>query len=285
LIAEVLNDYAEFMKPRKSASERLGYAMVHLLDYWEDKTVADINRETIQAYSLSAKKKDSKEQRASSTIRRELICLRASINHAVAMSRVLPVTRFALPEDTAPRDRWLDKSEAVRLLNAARAEYRNRFTLTLFIVIALHSLQRMSAILELEWSQIDFRNRTIDFNKPGVARTKKRRALQPMAKTLYGHLKRRFEKYGDKSEYVFHQLHPPYNRVQSIAKGFRTACRRAKLRNVTPHTLRHTGITWAVQRGENRSDIAQYVNLSMETMDKVYSHHDPKKLRDLARRM
>ena len=285
LIAEILTDYAEFMKPRKSASERLGYAMVHLLDHWEDKTVADINKESIQSYILSATRMDSDVPRAISTIRRELICLRAALNHAVAMNRMLPFSRFELPKDTVPRSRWLDRTEAAKLLRSARMEYRSRFALTLFISLALHTAQRMSAILELEWSQIDFRTRTIDFRKTGVAETKKRRARLVMSSMVYGHLKRRFDAYGDKTEFVFHQLHPPHNRILSIAKGFRAACRRAKLRNVTPHTLRHTAISWAVQRGENRSDIAQYVNLSMETMDNVYSHHDPKKLRELAGRM
>jgi integrase len=277
-IAEVLNDYAEFLRPRPSASERLAYAMTHLLDYWEDRTVDAINKVSIQDYCVKANRKTS-------TVRRELICLRGAMNHAVSMNRMVPFNRFELPEDSSPRDRWLDKSEAALLLCSARAEYRSKFTLSLFISLALHTAQRMGAILELEWDQIDFRNRVIDFNKPGKVKTKKRRGKMRMSPMVFGHLLRRFRMYGDKSKFVFHQKQAPYNRVSSITKGFRAACVRAELKKVTPHTLRHTAISWAVQRGESRSEVSEYVNLSMETMDAVYAHHDPERLRKLADRM
>jgi hypothetical protein len=44
---------------------------------------------------------------------------------------------------------------------------------------------------------------------------------------------------------------------------------------VTPHTLKHTAITWALQNGANTWDTAGYFSTSIETIEKVYAHHSP----------
>ncbi|MCI0999819.1 site-specific integrase [Ochrobactrum sp. C6C9] len=276
LVAEALLDYAKFKADKPARSQRIAYAMVHLLDFWQQATVSEINRETLKAYELQRKA-------ARATVRRELTCLRAALNHSVAMNRMVPFPRLELPEDGKPRQRWLTKHEVAKLIRAARKEFRSRHWLVLFILVAVYTGARKTAILELEWSQIDFVNRMLDFNQPNAEETNKRRARIPLGPKLFGHLLRRHRR--SNGPYVFHQKGDANTRIHSIDKGFRAACIRAGLKHVTPHTLRHTRASWFAQDGEKILDVSEYMAVSTETLAKVYTHHNPKHLRALAARL
>lgn len=63
--------------------------------------------------------------------------------------------------------------------------------------------------------------------------------------------------------------------IASVKRAFREACADAGLEGVTPHTLRHTAITWAMQAGVPIHEAAGYFGVSRETMERVYIHHHP----------
>jgi len=277
LIAEILADYGEFKIDESSAAERIGYAMVHLLEFWGEKTVDHVNRETLKKYRRDAK-------RSQSTVRRELSVLRAALNHAVAMNRMMPFAKIELPAESQPRTRWLTRDEVAKLLRASRVEYRAKRPLTYFILLAVYTGARTGAIMDLEWSQIDLERRSIDFNKPNSEKTNKRRARIPIGRKLLGHLKRMKVTAGDETPYVFHQKRDKTRRIISVVKGFRVASKRAGFTDVTPHTLRHTCASWMAQRGEKLIDASVYLNMSMPTLSKVYAHHNDEHIKELADR-
>jgi integrase len=45
--------------------------------------------------------------------------------------------------------------------------------------------------------------------------------------------------------------------------------------DVNRHTLRHTAITWAMQRGVKPADAAGFFGVGMVTLEAVYFHHHP----------
>lgn len=53
------------------------------------------------------------------------------------------------------------------------------------------------------------------------------------------------------------------------------ACKEAGVEGVTPHTLRHTGITWLVQRGVPLWEVAGFAGVSVEQIERTYGHHSP----------
>ena len=63
--------------------------------------------------------------------------------------------------------------------------------------------------------------------------------------------------------------------VRSIKRSFTTSCRIAGLEAVSPHTLRHTAITWLVQHEVPLWEVAGFVGTSTETIERVYAHHSP----------
>jgi site-specific recombinase XerD len=47
------------------------------------------------------------------------------------------------------------------------------------------------------------------------------------------------------------------------------------LKNVTPHTLRHTRGTWLAQEGLDLWKIAGWLGQDFATTQKIYTHHHP----------
>lgn len=53
----------------------------------------------------------------------------------------------------------------------------------------------------------------------------------------------------------------------------------------TPHTLKHTAITWALQQRATRWDAAGYFSTSAQTIEPTYGHHSQNHLETVRRAM
>ena len=58
-------------------------------------------------------------------------------------------------------------------------------------------------------------------------------------------------------------------------KAWRAACQRAGVEDATPHTLKHTAVTWFFQRGGSREDATDYFDTTAQTLERVYRQHSP----------
>lgn len=63
--------------------------------------------------------------------------------------------------------------------------------------------------------------------------------------------------------------------VLRVSKGFAAVVRASGLKNVSPHILRHTAITWAMQGGTKPYDVAEYFGVSEKLIRSTYGHHHP----------
>ena len=99
--------------------------------------------------------------------------------------------------------------------------------------------------------------------------TNKRRTPALIPRQLLAHLKRW------KSQGCIWAVEYDGARVVDIKRAFSRATVEANLEGVTPHTLKHTAITWAMQSGAPSWKIAGYFSTSEETINKVYAHHAP----------
>jgi integrase len=150
-----------------------------------------------------------------------------------------------------------------RLIDACRATH-----LKLFVQIGLHTGARSGAIKSLEWSRVDFDHREIDFRPPDEVATKKRKAPQPLNYELHGILLA--AKAVAATEYVIERAG---RAIGSIKHGFANACARAGLSDdVTPHTLRHTAITWMLQADVPIWDVANFTGMTVAMVEGTYGH-------------
>ncbi len=89
---------------------------------------------------------------------------------------------------------------------------------------------------------------------------------------IVGHL-RRWKDHGSIAQFVVEWRGSP---VGSIKTAWAQAVQLAGLPgNPTPHTLRHTCVTWLKQRGVSSFEVGQFVGMSERMVEHVYGHHDP----------
>jgi integrase len=147
-----------------------------------------------------------------------------------------------------------------------------------FIRIGLATGARHEAILALTWDQVDFETGRMDFrprDKKGniLPETKKKRPHAPVSAGLMRYLKV-LKKYAEGDHVVWHRG----GRLKSVKFAFKAACKRAGLKGVTPHTMKHTYITWLLQAKQSVWDVKGLTNTSVETITRVYGHHIPDEL-------
>lgn len=256
---------------------RLAYAADPLFSWWGSQLATEVRGSTCRAYLQHRRKQGV----ADGTIRRELGLLRAALNLDHKEGFLPHPVAVTLPPAPEPKDRYLTREEAAQLIRAAK---KNAPHLVTFIRIGLETGQRAEAILSLSWmpnrdgGHVDLASGIINFNPIDRAKTKKRRAIVPISKPLLRHLK--FVRQTTRQFVIEHHGQP----IKRVKRAFKTACHHARLQNVTPHTLRHTAITWACRRGEEPFNITSYFQLTMEVLQRVYLHHHPDYLRGMVDR-
>jgi integrase len=309
LIADVLNIYLTDVAPKHSDPTITKARVMTLAAWWGDKSLADVNGTTCRQYVAYRMMQPRKASRpdvtgkpprmvTSAGARRELEDLRSAINHHRREGLCSEIVGVALPEKSEPRQDWLTRQEAARLIWAAwrYREVQNfratdRHTLrhvARFILIGLYTGTRHAAICGAAFNpaigrgHIDL-ERGVFYRRPqGVKETNKRQPPVRLPARLLSHL-RRWHRLGVASHAVVEWNGKP---VSSVKKSFAAAVTAAGInRHITPHVLRHTAATWAMQSGANVWDAAGWLGMSPELLERVYGHHHFDYQRDVAERM
>jgi len=124
----------------------------------------------------------------------------------------------------------------------------------------------------MTWDQIDIVNGTMRRRAIGVAEdARKRTPTIRLGKRILAHL-RRWKRLDGEVRYLCH-----YDgaRIVKLRRSFPEAAKRANLYGTTPHTLRHTAVTWAMQRGVPIWEVSGYFGMTVDMIQRVYGHHHP----------
>lgn len=209
------------------------------------------------------------------TIESELRQLRTILNWAVK-SKIIDVQPTTwVPKADEPRTRHLTWAEINRLLDSTELAHAR-----LFIVLALATAARMSAILDLTWDRVDFTRGLIHLHDPSRARTNKGRAIVPMNDSARAALSE--AKLASASDYV---IEWNGRRIADISRAIDTALIKAGLKQGQDgaHLLRHTAAVFMAEAGVPMTEISQYLgHRSTETTERVYARYSPDYLRKAA---
>lgn len=210
--------------------------------------------------------------RSSWTVNTELSRLKACLQWAVDNKHLSEMTVWWIPSRGKPRSRVLTLEEARRLLESA-AEHSDPH-IYLFIVLALSTAARHTAILDLTWDRVNFQTGEVTYDtsepvEPMSKSWRKGRATVIMGRLLREALEHAYE--GRQSEYV---IEHGGRRLKTVKEGFAAAVKRAGLsKGISPHTLRHTVSTWLKVDGVGLELRAQLLgHADSRTTDIVYSH-------------
>ena len=278
-IARILEGYLADRRDQVAAFATLQHAASaltrHLGDLEPDHLTTERARfyargRRAEGYQVGAVENRRRKPVSNGTIAREIVTLRAALRWAVNQKWITTTPSVPAPPAGPPRDRWLRRNEAARLLIAAQA-----FHVRTFIALALYTAARSGAILQLQWSQVDFKHGLIDY---GGATGNKGRSVVPISPKLRATLQR-----ARRLATSPHVIEHGGRSVASVKTGFAAACRRAGLIGVSPHILRHTAATWMAMAGVPMRDIALMLGHRNTTVtEAVYAKWHPDYLRRAA---
>lgn len=260
-MAAILTGYRDDHGKGLRGQDGLKYAVAALTRGVGDFQPEDLTPTVIKRYAAERHAKPG-------TILREVGVLRAALGWAEKHKLIPRRPAIGNPvQAPPPRDRWMTKDEARKLLAGCTEPH-----IRLFITLGLMTCARMSAILEAKWSQVDFERRVIDY---GLGHGNKRRALVRLNSEALLALKA--AKAISCSDYLIEYHGKP---IKTVKKGFAEACRKAGIEGVTPHILRHTGASWAVMEGRPLSEVARMLGDTEATVERTYAKWAPEYLQD-----
>ncbi len=145
-LGEIIAYYTQEHLPTLASPATALKCFERLLPFWGDSLLADIRKSKCVAYLEYRKKEFICWQRAGEyktervlsdeTVRRELEQLQAAIRYAHNDNLINSFPSVWKPEKSKPKDRWLSKIEAARLLSEARKLEKACDYLPLFILSA-----------------------------------------------------------------------------------------------------------------------------------------------------
>lgn len=202
----------------------------------------------------------------------ELGHLRSCLTWAEKLRLIERAPYIERPQKPAPKERHLTRPEIDKLL-AAECEPHIR----LAILLMLTTAARVGAVLDLTWDRVDMERGQINL-RADLDGPRKGRAIVPINSTLRAALTVAAE--AAMSDYVVEWAGGP---IRSIRKGFVRAIDNAGLRDVSPHTLRHTAAVHMAEAGISMSKISQYLGHSNTSVtERVYARFAPDHMSDAA---
>lgn len=262
-------EYLEFSKANKATNSwvRDCTSLNRLLPVFGDKYLFAIMAKQIEDYKRHRLEKDG---RKAATINREIACLRHMFNKAIEWGYVkeTPVKGVKMLKEPPGRVRFLEPTEIDALLKECSPHLRP------IVITALNTGMRRMEILNLRWSNVNFRTRTIT-----VANSKNNEPrFIPINQTLSKELKRLSSK--RHTDHIFcDETSKPYVNLQ---KGFKAACRRAGILDFRFHDLRHTFAAHAVMAGVSIPALMQLLGHKTIKMTMRYTHLSQQHLQEAA---
>lgn len=197
-IADAVNVYLTDKAPSHEKPKETASRLVTVLEWCGESTFADVTGKFCRDYA--------KAHGNGAAARRQLEDLRAAVNYYWKEGYATSAPAITLPEKPEARQRWLDRSEAARLLWAAwrmrqtwKGQPSDRRTgrhIARFILVALYSGTRSAAICGAAirptegQGYVDLDRGIFYRRAEGARRTKKRQPPVKLPDRLIAHLRR-----------------------------------------------------------------------------------------------
>lgn len=254
---QMAQEYLKYAKANRTARTYETYEghMKKLTDYFRKTLLSKISPWMIERYMEHRRKENPKI--SNKMLINELFTLSALFTLAVKWDYVKenPVKRIEKPKYIRPEMKFFTKAEiALILANCSRY-------LKGIILLGLTTGMRSAEILNLKWANIDMENDLIHIKCDETFTTKnKKNRFTPIVSDLKNELlflksnwvdpltNKVYPRQEHQLTYVF--CHGNGNRVSYFSQGFNNLMKRLGIEKATPHSMRHTFITYHSNYGD-----------------------------------
>lgn len=262
---DLAEQYHEYAKGRIRSYERSLYPVIqkYLLACFKNMKLSEINTHMVESFQSFLIQKGL----TPASINKYLTVLKAMIAKAVdwgiCSEEVLKQVRKVKPlKNVNKRLRYLSTEEFNSLIQACSPHLKP------IVIVAVLTGMRKGEILNLKWEQVDLKHGYILLNK---TKNNERREI-PIGLEL----KKLFLSLPKKEgiPYVFYnpQTGQPYTDVK---RAFRTACKKAGIKDFHFHDLRHTFASHLVMAGTSIAVVQELLGHKDIKMTMRYSHLSP----------
>jgi integrase len=263
LFEEFADDFLEeYCKQNKRSWRRDQFSLNSLKEFFKGETLQSLGPEKIERFKAKRKAEVSP-----ATVNRELACLKTMFSKAVEWGRTEknPAAKVKKFRENPGRERILSPEEARSLIECAGPGIRP------VLIVALNTGMRRNEILSLKWADVDFGKSFIRISDSKSGRSRK----VPMNALVYETLKAipRMS-----AEYVFFNTEKKAH-IKDIRAAFLGACRRAEIKGVRLHDLRHTAASKMIEAGADLVTVSRILGHASIQMTMRYAHPTPENMR------
>src|SRR3990167_1705910 len=268
---EYSKEYLEYSKSNKAVNsfKRDITSLKSLVSYFGNKALNRITPHLIEQYKIKRI-----EEVAPRTVNIELRCLSHMFNKALEWGHISDSPYTGVKQLTFQKKppRFLTKDEVQRLLDHSSNWLRP------ILIVMLNTGIREGERATMRFKDVDFEKKRLLIHS---SKTKSYRAI-PMNKKVeetllwlkdnyislnsYNTLKRK----PHQREYIF--CNEEGSPVLKIRKALANACKKAGLKGVTPHTMRHTFASHLVMSGVDLNTVQRLLGHTSISTTMVYSH-------------
>ena len=257
-------EYLDYAKINKRSWGRDESSLKRLLPFFGNMLLSKIAVRHIEEY-----KRMRLDKVKTGTINREL----ASLKHMFTIAEKLgkfdgknPVKQVKFFQERQYVMKILDREEINRLIDAAAGHLKP------ILIIAVSTGMRKGEIFNLRWSDIDFVDHYIHIKKT-KSNVMRKVPMNGVVATTLKNIER-------KSEFIFPSFwSKKHKHIMEVFRLFKAACKKAGIRDLRFHDLRHTAATLMVTGGIPLVTVSQILGHATIHMTMKYAHPTPENKR------
>jgi integrase len=264
---ELIQRYIKEVSPLKKSFESDKFRSKPLIEFFNDRKIDTITTQDVYQYQDWRKNQtilQSSKNISGSTVNREIALIRHAFRKGIRWGYINqnPVQGIEGFSENK-RTRYITDEEFEAIKSTARPNEYSRHLCDITDAL-YHTAQRSGNILNLRWKQINLDERTVSFEQ-NASKNKGTPCViwinEPLLKLL-NRLKLARSSYSVISPFVFRKADgTPY---KSINRAWKTACKKAVVKDARIHDIRHKAITDMVKAG-----------FSLEFVGRVAGHTTP----------
>lgn len=275
-LSKFKEEYLEYCRPVKSKKyiDSIEFSFKQFISFCGNLSLSEIDIRTVDKFIHST---FTRTQRGAHLYYRSL---KAAFTKAVGWNYIPanPFTKVKFPKLSKTFPVFISEDELLIILaNTTHQHLKDIFT------VAFYTGLRLSELINMQWSWIDFLQNqiTVKCTNEFLTKSKKERIV-PMSEKVRGILFRRFNSNShNPDEVVFYNIKGKMLYPDAVSRQFKKVVRKSNLNEkIHFHTLRHSFASLLVQKGVSLYVVKELLGHEDLATTQIYSHLQKQNLMD-----